>query len=167
MTGPGAPAPGGFPGSSDELLARVHDEREALERCIAELGVEALVTPGFEAWSVKDHLAHIATWERILLVRHIGGGSFSEATGMDEATSRATEHMSAETGRNDYFQRRDRGLLLTEVMRVFDDTHRRVLEVLRDTPFAQLSAPVMARHVAGNTYEHYAEHREIIERHLS
>jgi hypothetical protein len=81
-----------------ELLERIEGAWTAFRASFAGLDEAAVVRPGPEGWSVKDHIAHVRVWERIVLVAHMQGRSFAEAGEMDEATSRATEHMRAETG---------------------------------------------------------------------
>ncbi len=142
------------------LLSRIDRAWAALEESFAGLSEAQLTAPGPEGWSVKDHLAHIATWERILLVAHLQGRSFAEAAGMDDATAKATEEMTAETGLNDWFLQRDRGRPLADVLADVRETHARLLEALEDAEFAALRERM--GHVIGNTYEHYDEHRAII-----
>src|SRR5574341_330088 len=92
-----------LPSSKTELLARIQAERAALEQAIANLSEAQMTALGPESWSVKDHLAHVVTWEQILVLAHLQGRSFAEAAHRDEATAAATAHMTAETGLNAYF----------------------------------------------------------------
>jgi hypothetical protein len=55
-----------WPGTVAELMERISRERKPLEQAAAGLSDDDLVaTSG--GWSVKDHLAHVAEWERRLL----------------------------------------------------------------------------------------------------
>src|SRR5215210_246839 len=50
-----------------DLIEGINGAWSNLERTIAGSDEEALTTPGGDRWSVKDHLAHIESWERYLL----------------------------------------------------------------------------------------------------
>lgn len=160
-----------IPRNKAELMACIQQERARLERAIAGLDEAQLLAPGPEGWSVKDHLAHIVTWEQIMLVAYLQGRSFAEATGMDEATAAATAHMSAETGLNDYFYERDKDLSLDQVLTNFHHSHQQVLAVLAAADFDDWLQPrdpddpdsLLIYNVIGDTYEHYQEHAVIIE----
>lgn len=161
-----------LPSSKAELLARVQAERAALEQAIANSSEAQLTAPGPEGWSAKDHLAHVVTWEQILVLAHLQGRSFAEAAHMDEATAAATAHMTAETGLNAYFHQRDKDRSLAEVLADFHRSYRRLLSVLEEMDFASLLAPrdpddphgqPLIHVVIGDTYAHYREHRRIIQ----
>jgi hypothetical protein len=49
------------------LLDAATREREALSALLAGLTREQLLWRGAYGWSVKDHVAHLAEWERVLL----------------------------------------------------------------------------------------------------
>jgi hypothetical protein len=158
------------PRDKAELMARIDREWAALERALASLSVPQMTAPGPGGWSVKDVLAHVSAWERVLLVCDLQGGSFAEAAGMDQATAAATEHMSAETGLNDYFYQRDKDLSLSVVLDTFRETHRQVvaaLESLGDADLQRAHDPDdpeshLVDSIVGDTYAHYREHRETI-----
>jgi len=119
-----------LPQDKAELMEHIRRERAALERAAAGLSETELIRPGPEGWSIKDHLAHLITWEQILIVHHLQGHSFAEAAQMDEATAAATADMTAEGGLNDYFYERDKNLPLSKVLADFDASHQRVLATL-------------------------------------
>jgi hypothetical protein len=157
-----------LPSDKAELMLLIQRERAALEEVVGRLGEEELTRPGPEGWSVKDHLAHIVTWEQILLIHHLKGHSFAEATAMDEATATATEAMTAETGLNDFFFKRDKDRPLAEVLADFQESHRRILAALEAESFESLLRPYhddkpLLNWVRGDTYGHYEEHRQLIE----
>jgi len=162
--------PQGAPASKAELIAHIHDEWAALERLVRGLSPAQMTAPGPETWSVKDHLAHLASWQRILVMQHLQGRSFAEATGMDEAALAATQGMTAETGLNDYFYRRDKDLLLDDVLAAHAAAHGQVLAALESLPEANLFKPLYPQtsdrllldYIISDTYWHYWEHRVII-----
>jgi hypothetical protein len=166
---------GSLPQDKAKLMAHIGRERAALEQTITGLSETELIRPGPEGWSIKDHLAHLVTWEQILIVHHLQGHSFGEAAQMDEATAAATADMTAEGGLNDYFYERDKNLPLSKVLADFDASYQRVLatldamsydELMRPRPAAEADDPAMQA-VVDNTYGHYREHRQIIESLLS
>ncbi|MGD0247622.1 MAG: ClbS/DfsB family four-helix bundle protein [Candidatus Limnocylindrales bacterium] len=55
------------------LLAQTEQERDALMTMLAGLSPEELLSPGAYGWSAKDHLAHLAEWERMLLAWYDAG----------------------------------------------------------------------------------------------
>jgi hypothetical protein len=159
------------PVNKAELMTRIDREWAALERTIAPLDEGQMTAPGDGGWSIKDLLAHISAWERVLLVVDLQGGTFAEAAGMDEATSAATEHMTAETGLNDYFYQRDKQLSLPEVLANFRATHQQVIAALEPLDEADLQRAHdpddpeshLVDSIVGDTYGHYHQHRATIE----
>jgi hypothetical protein len=151
-----------LPASTGELLDHIRRERTALEATLARLTPAQMMTPGPDGWTVKDHLNHIVVWQGVLLVKHLQGRSFAEATGMDQATSDATEHMTAETGLNDFFLARDRARPLDEVLADFRRIYDQVVAALAALDYAALSSELRAPCVH-NTYEHDAEHHRQIQ----
>lgn len=157
-----------LPADKTSLMALIREERAALEEAVNRLSESQMTTPGPEGWSVKDHLAHLVTWEQILLIHHMKQRPFAEAAAMDEATAAATETMTAEGGLNDFFFERDKDRPLEEVLADFHESHRRVLAALEEASFEALMRPYhegrpLLNWVKGDTYGHYQEHREIIE----
>jgi hypothetical protein len=157
-----------LPSDKAELMAWIRKERAGLEEVVGRLSEEEMIRPGPEGWSVKDHLAHLVTWEQILLIHHLKGRSVAEATAMDEATAKATEEMTAEGGLNDFFFKRDNDRPLAEVLADFHESYRRILAALEAESFESLMRPYhdnrpLLNWVRGDTYGHYEEHRKIIE----
>jgi hypothetical protein len=63
----------GLPPTKAILLDAATREREALSAMLAGLNLERLLWPGAYGWSAKDHVAHLAEWERMLLSWHDAG----------------------------------------------------------------------------------------------
>jgi hypothetical protein len=55
------------------LLADAEKERDALSALIAGMSREQLLWPGAYGWSAKDHIAHLAEWERMLFTWYDAG----------------------------------------------------------------------------------------------
>jgi uncharacterized protein (TIGR03083 family) len=156
------------PTGKAELLQWIRRERTALEQTLAQVSPAQMTLPGPDGWSIKDHLAHLVAWQQILLESYLGGKSFAEAAGMDEATAAATAHMTAESGLNDYFLARDRALPLYEVLARFQRSYAEVLDALEALDEAALFAPhgtqgrPLIDAIAGDSYEHDQEHTQQI-----
>lgn len=146
------------PHSTQELLALIAEARADLVAAFDGLDEATMTRLGPEGWSVKDHLAHVTRWERVALVVYLEGRTFAEAAGMDEATSRATEHMRAESGLNDWFHEQDRHFTLAQTMERFHASYAELVARIGATPWADLEPAEVGSHVAGNTFGHYREH---------
>ena len=170
--------PDSLPATVAELLENICSSRSALEALIDQLSEAQLLTPATDTgWSVKDQMAHIAIWESGidgLLQRRSRFG----AMGLDEADV-ATHDID---GLNDILIERSRRQSLAEVVTFFNDSHRQLMATLGALADEDLFNPY--RHyepdqlgdftdrpvinwIAGNTYEHYAEHYPLIEKLLA
>jgi uncharacterized protein (TIGR03083 family) len=62
------------PATKEALLEEIQSERERLDTMIAALTPDQMAQPGAVGeWAVKDVLAHLAEWERLLLVWYQAG----------------------------------------------------------------------------------------------
>jgi hypothetical protein len=66
-----------------ELSAMIDRERGALEQAVSGMSEETFVDTS-AGWSAKDHLAHVAAWERRLL-GEVEGDQVAARFGLDEA----------------------------------------------------------------------------------
>lgn len=151
--------------TTTEMLAKIEASQTALLDRLSSLSDDELTAAGHEGWSVKDHLAHLAAWERILLSQ-LSGGTGAEVGGWDE--SRPWDINAF----NDSVHDRYSSLSLDEVRREFGASHEAMLAKVRSYSDEELSASVndaigdtrpVIQKIAGDTYEHYAEHRGWIE----
>jgi hypothetical protein len=55
----------GMPRTKATLLVDAAKERDALSAMLARMSREQLLWPGAYGWSAKDHVAHLAEWERL------------------------------------------------------------------------------------------------------
>ncbi len=158
----------GIPASKAELMDQIQREWQALQKTIAEAGEAALVRPGPEKWSPKDHLAHLAIWLQVLSKHYLGNLSFSEAAGVD--VSGLGETASVEEVNAAFFEH-SKGWSLARVRERLQLAHDDVLTQLQSMSFAGLMQPVdpddpeqrtLILEVMANTYEHYREHNRII-----
>lgn len=56
----------GLPRNKAELIAGTRKERDALADMLAGMTPAQLLWPGEYGWSAKDHVAHLAEWERMV-----------------------------------------------------------------------------------------------------
>lgn len=159
------------PQNKAELIARIDRAWSDLEQAVAGWSDEQLTVPRDAAgWSAKDHLAHLAAWERSMLVllrdrqpQHVG-------LGVDQALfeSHDIDAINAAI----YAQVRDQPLaeVETERQRVHQEM-RALLEALPEVdllkPYGYYveggpDGPVYAW-VNGNTWDHFDMHRGWIE----
>jgi hypothetical protein len=156
--------------SKTELLELVHREYAALEQAIGRLSEAQLTKPIDGSWSAKDILAHVAAWQQILLVFHIDRRPFEQAA-PDIAVSYQTSGVDTI---NEALYQRDREQPLAEVLDTFRRSHQQTLatiEGLSETDLFRSYTPPgrdpssggqLINWIAGDTYEHYMEHRETI-----
>jgi uncharacterized damage-inducible protein DinB len=127
---------------------------------------------GADGWTVKDHLAHVAAWEHSLLAL-IEGRDRSGAMGLHEPL----EEIDAINEAIRKLHATDTG---DEALGYFRDSHAQLMAAIGklddadlEKPYShyQLADPDEARPVvgwvAGNTYEHYAEHIDWINQLIS
>jgi uncharacterized protein (TIGR03083 family) len=146
------------------LLETIKKERAAIEAALAGLTPEQMTAPGVMGeWSVKDILGHIAMWESRLVTI-----LYSIERGVAPKTLRLSDvdKVNAES----YAEQRERPL--DRVLADFHAVHAQLLKRLDTLEERDLSGPKrfewmegepLEKLVAGDTFEHYAEHRPMIE----
>jgi len=105
------------------------------------------------AWSVRDILVHVTTWEEEALKYLpliLGGGRPPRYSGgIDAFNAQATEQK--------------RTFSLSEVRRQMDETHQRLIDFIESAPEDQLGSETPFRHrLRMDTYSHYPKHAERI-----
>jgi hypothetical protein len=140
-----------------QLLRRIDRAWRDFQDSHAGLSNEQMLEPGVTgAWSVRDIIAHVTTWDEEAL-KHLPlvlkGGKPPRYSltygGIDAFNARVTE------------QKKD--LSLPEVLRQMNDTHRRVLNLIESAPESQLKGETRFRHrLRLDTYGHYPKHAQAI-----
>jgi uncharacterized damage-inducible protein DinB len=140
-----------------------------LDERVRALPEASLTIVGPDGWSVKDHLAHLSTWEESLMAL-LEGRDRDAAVGFVGAEAESTGHDVDAI--NAAIQRRAKDRSAADVLEAFHATHRRcvaAIEALSDEdltrPYSYFQPnegpyntnPVISW-IAGNTYEHYDEH---------
>jgi hypothetical protein len=140
-----------------QLLKRVDRAWQALLAAYAGLSEAEMLEPGVTgAWSVRDIVAHVTSWEEEAL-KHLpvilAGGRPPRYSvtygGIDAFNELMTE------------QRKD--LSLSEVLRQRDETHRRLVEFVGTVPEEHIVRETrFRRRLRLDTYGHYPKHAEAI-----
>ena len=132
------------------LVRRIEDGWRSFQPAMAALP-EARFEESIGGWTRKQMLAHVATWHEITaerLARFRATGEAPPPPGDDDTVNRGAAEAAAT---------RDAADVVADV----EATYHRVLEEvrsLRDEDVTRAESWAAAV-VAGNTYEHYAEHR--------
>ncbi len=156
-----------YPKTTDELLTGIENEWSALMDVVAKLTPPQMSAPDSGGWSPKDNLAHITEWLKILLGFYMDGRPSHEVIGV---TPDVTENWDFNAINRIFFERnrsRTMEAVLSELKSVYAEVMDRLQtmsyeELLRPTP---LDATLLSAVVA-DTYEHFAEHRETMEKAL-
>jgi hypothetical protein len=154
-----------------EVLEKINASYQALEAAIDNLTEEQLDRTDEAGWKVKDHLAHIAAWE-LGVAEHLAGGDRFGAMQIEHPRGRPVDEVNDEVYRNNAHLTYQAAL---EKMRA---AHRRFLQVFEGLsdddlyrPYRSFlpegergpSDPVM-NWIEGDTYAHYEEHIEWLEK---
>jgi DinB family protein/metal binding Ada-like protein len=139
------------------LLKRLDKAWCAFKQSYAGLSDPELLEPGVTgAWSVRDIIAHVTTWEEETL-KHLPL----------ILTGKRPPRYSATYGGIDAFNARTteqkKNLSLLEVFRQQEDVHRRLIELIEGVPENQLGGDTRFRHrLRLDTYGHYPKHADAI-----
>jgi hypothetical protein len=153
--------------SKTELMDRMAAGYEALEQTVAALDGLQLNHSGPEGWAVKDHLFHLAAWERGIAWL-LSGRSRYEGMGVTPEEWQA--HTMDEV--NDLVHQRSQERDAAEALAAFRAAYQAMLDALAPLEDADLQRPYsdfdpaatryadrpIAGWIIGDTYEHYEEH---------
>jgi hypothetical protein len=128
-----------------------------------------MLTPDDGGWSPKDNLAHLTQWLKALLGYHIDGRSSEEVLGLPPELAENFDFDRVNAWM--FEQNRQRALddVLDELKAKYAETMTRLesmpLEALMKPHFADdpQQRPLVLW-VMGDTSEHFAEHRQTLER---
>jgi hypothetical protein len=159
------------PGSKAELMSEIRREWKLLMDVVENLDEQKMTAPDAGGWSPKDNLAHLSEWMNSLMGYHMDRRPAEEVMRL---TKEQTEGWDMEVINPVLFERnKDRSI--EDVLAELKQTYEKLLGKLDAMPFEDLLKP---RHpddpekrpllmwVLGDTTEHFAEHREVIEKML-
>jgi hypothetical protein len=160
-----------IPENKQELMAAIRREWALLMDVVARLDEKQMVTPDAGGWSPKDNLAHLTEWMNSMMGYHIDRRPPHEVMDLPEEITRGWD---IEVINPELFER-NKNRPTQEVLDELKQTYERVLAKLEAMSFDDLMKP---RHhedpekrpllmwVIGDTSDHFAEHRAIIEKML-
>ncbi|SRR6266571_1466364 len=144
-----------------ELLARIESGKAELNRVLAAIPDGLLETPGEGGvWSPKDQLSHLAGWHEIVLCR-MRGQIEEDVIAFPRGYADMEVHEV-----NRFLFERDRARTPAQAREALERTYREVVatldglseEALHGSFRPELPDRTLVDTIAGNTYEHYAEH---------
>lgn len=159
------------PGSKADLMSAIKREWKLLMDVVAKLNEQKMTTPDAGGWSPKDNLAHLAEWMTLLMDHHMDKRPAYEVFGVSEET---TKDWDMEVINPVLFARnkdRSRQEVLNHVKQVYE----KLVAKLEAMSFDDLLKPrdpddpqkrPLLLWVLGDTTEHFAEHRETLEKML-
>jgi uncharacterized damage-inducible protein DinB len=145
------------------LLERIAHERRPLEHAATQMDDDVFADDS-HGWSVKDHLAHVAAWERRLL-GEIRGDRTAERFGLDEEASADTDTINA------MIYTRHRDDLPDDVRAEFFASGESLRTTFTSMDDAELRTPVRPEDpkvetlvdlISWDTYRHYPVHVKAI-----
>ena len=149
------------------LLVRMRDSYAAFEALLAPLSADQLCAPGVHGeWSIKDILAHLTIWQERVSTR-LEAIARGEESPLDPIATDEQMHAF-----NNATVAASRARSLSEVQADFRAAVQRLSANVEATGedalfepgrFVWLDGRTMATSIAGNTFEHYAEHVPMIE----
>ena len=160
-----------IPGSKAELMSAIRREWKLLMGVVEKLDEQKMTTPDEGGWSPKDNLAHLSEWINSLMGYHIDRRPAEEVMRMTEEQTRDWDMEII----NPVLFERNRDRSIQDVLDELRQVYEKLLAKLDAMSFDDLLKPRHANDpekrpllmwVLGDTTEHCAEHREVIEKML-
>jgi len=144
------------------ILNEMSTSYAALEEILAPLDKSQYFTEGvIPGWSIKDILAHIASWHHRLLAW------LDAAVRNQEPTLSGLDSVEEMDALNAQFYQENISRPLDEVLTDFRTTRQQIMDIVQAMPEEDLMSPhrfawtkgePLWQAIAGDTYEHYREH---------
>ena len=145
-----------------KLLDQMSTSYAALEEILAPLDKTQYSTEGvIPGWSIKDMLAHIASWHHRLLMWLVA------AVRNEEPTISGPDNVEEMDALNAQFYHENKSRPLDEVLADFRTSRQQIMDIVQAMPEEDLMSPhrfawtkgePLWQAIAGDTYEHYREH---------
>lgn len=146
-----------------KILDEMRAKYAALEDFLAPLDETQMTTEGVNGeWSIKDVLAHITAWHHRLLDRLHAATRNEEPTLSGVVTDEEVDRL------NEQFYKENKSRPLDDVLTDFRTTYLQIVDVVQVMNEEDLTDPhrfswmkgnPLWYLVAGDTYEHYQEHK--------
>ncbi len=160
-----------LPTNTPELLDEIQHEWLELQKVVFKLSPEKMLAPDQGGWSPKDNLAHLSEWMKILIGYHLDNRPEHEVIGVAPEVAANWDFEKI----NQFLFERNRDRSVEDVQDELKLVYAEVVARLESIPFEALLKPrfpddpekqPVLNYVRGNTSEHFAEHRETIEKAL-
>jgi hypothetical protein len=157
------------PGSKSELMSVIAREWDLLMEVVSRLDESQMTAADEGGWSPKDNLAHLAEWMNVLMGYHLNRRPAHEVLGVSEEVTKGWDMEVI----NPVLFERNRDRSMEDVLAWLRQVYAELVGKLESMSFEELLAPRHADDpekrpvllwVLGDTSEHFAEHRETIER---
>lgn len=158
------------PGSKSELMSVIKHEWNLLMDVITKLEqAKKMTTPDDGGWSPKDNLAHLAEWMNVMMGYHIERRPSHEVLSVSKDVVKGWDMEVI----NPVLFERNKDRSTEDVLAGLKNIYADVIQKLDAMSFDDLLAPRHADDpekrplllwVLGDTSEHFAEHRETIEK---
>ena len=159
------------PQTKEQLLSAIEHEWKLLLRVAGSLTEQQMLTPDEGGWSPKDNLVHLAEWMVYLMGHHMDGHPRHEVIKLPEEVTREGDFDKM----NEALFERNKDRSIEDVMADIKRVYAELINKLMKMPFEELLKPrhpdapekgTLLDWVLGDTTEHFAEHRETIEKAL-
>jgi hypothetical protein len=162
-----------LPKTKAELIERIEKIWEELDQAVAVLSQEQVTAAGPDGWTVKDHLTHLAGWERSLVALLEGRDRLAAMGLPDISIHRAVIEADEFTDVNGRLRALHVKLSPKEAQALLRQTHEEVRTALVRLTEADLQAPISRFHpgeagafqdrplidlIIDNTCNHASEH---------
>ena len=160
-----------IPENKHELMSVIRREWGLLMDVVARLDEQQMNRLDAGGWSPKDNLAHLTEWMKSMLGHHIDKRPAHEVMELPEEITRGWDMEII----NPELYERNKARPTQEVLDELRQTYDAVIARLEAMSFEELMAPRHAEDpekrplllwVIGDTSDHFAEHRAVIERML-
>ena len=161
-----------IPGNKRDLMSAIKREWKLLMDVAEKLTDEQMTKPDAGGWSPKDNLAHLSEWMNVLMGYHIDHRPAHEVLGVSEDVTKDWDMEVI----NPVLLERNRNRSRQDVMEELNQVYEKLTAKLESMSFEDM---LKLRHaddpekrplllwILGDTSEHFAEHRETIEKTLN
>jgi hypothetical protein len=158
-----------IPGNKRELMSAMKREWKLLMDLAEKLTDEQMTKPDAGGWSPKDNLAHLSEWMNVLMGYHMDHRPAHEVLGVSEDVTKDWDMEVI----NPVLLARNRNRSRQDVMNELNQTYEKLTAKLESMTFEDMLKPRHADDpekrplilwILGDATEHFAEHRETIER---
>jgi hypothetical protein len=158
-----------LPKDKPELMSTIEREWKLLMNVVEKLTDKQMTTPDEGGWSPKDNLAHLSEWMKALMGTHLDRRPGHEVLGIPED---ATKDWDMEII-NPILLERNRNRSRQNIFAELKQVYEQLTAKLDSMTFEDMMKPYapddpekrpLVLWILGDTADHFAEHRETIEK---